>query len=50
MKMDTILLEHECYAPENWKSNVILRRNANGDVEEVTIPDDEEVTDHVGDD
>lgn len=37
--------ERESDAPENWENNVILQRNAAGEVAEVEVPDDaEEVT------
>ena len=46
----TYELERECDAPENWENNVILRRNAAGEVIEVDVPDDtEEVGEDAGD-
>ena len=49
--METLILERECDAPNDWENNVILRRKANGEVEEVTIPDDTEgVNENAGND
>lgn len=43
--------ERECDAPENWKTNKILQRNAAGDVVEIDVPDDtEEVKEDAGND
>lgn len=43
--------EHESDAPENWETDVILKRNVAGDVVEIDVPDDtEEVTDNAGND
>ena len=38
--MEEMYLERESDAPEGWEENVILRRNADGQVEEVNVPDD----------
>ena len=43
-------LECEGDAPENWKDDVILERNAKGAVVEITVPDDEEVKDNAAND
>lgn len=49
--METLILEMECDAPNDWENTVILRRNANGEVEEVDVPDDvEEVNGDAGND
>lgn len=43
--------EREGDAPENWKTDMILQRNAAGEVVEIDVPDDtEEVTDDAGND
>jgi hypothetical protein len=49
--MDTRNYERESDAPANWENNVILQRNAAGEVVEVEVPDDaEEVTGDVEND
>ena len=43
--------EREGDAPELWATDVILKRNAEGDVVEIDVPDDtEEVTEDAGND
>ena len=39
---DKYVLERESEAPENWKNNVILRKNNLGEVEVVEVKDDVE--------
>lgn len=47
--MEDLRLEMECEAPNGWVNNIILRRNASGQVEEVEVPDDtEEVSGDAG--
>lgn len=49
--MNERYLEKESDAPADWQSNVIYRRNANGLVFVVDVPDDTEgVDENVGDD
>ena len=40
-----IIFEKEMDMPEDWESNVILCRRADGIVEEVAVPDDDEGVD-----
>ena len=52
--MEDIKYERECGAPENWQSNVILRRCASGEVIVSEVPDEDqpagEVTNDDGND
>lgn len=47
---DKMILECESDAPENWETDVILTRDAEGNVLTVYVPDDEEVDDDAGND
>ena len=38
--MNEDYLEREPDEPENWQSNMIYRRNAQGEVEMIVVPDD----------
>lgn len=40
--MDEMILEREMDIPEEWESDVIMRRNRLGDIEIVDVPDDTE--------
>lgn len=52
--MDEIKYERESDAPADWKTDTILQRDADGEVFEVNVPDDDvygtEVTDDAGND
>lgn len=43
-------LEREDGRPEQWQTNIVMRRNENGNVETIVVPDDTEVTDNACDD
>ena len=49
-EMNEEYLERESDMPIGWNSNVIFERDCKGNVIELAIPDDEEVTDIVGND
>lgn len=43
-------LEREDGYPEQWRTNIVMRRNESGSLEIIAVPDDTEVTDNACDD
>ena len=43
-------LEREDGYPEQWQTNIVMRRNESGNLEMIAVPDDTEVTDNACDD